>query len=671
MKVHSGLIGISNNANARQRFFMATPELSRLSEEFSHQFITKEVKVMEHHELCPSAVKRDHVAVMKIKSAILSHGNPFAVKGTDIYNFITQAYIPNEHVPQILNIDDIGQRLYEEFVEERINGSISLFAPVKKENNKMYLSGNKQTKVMLRNKAIDMKETKDLYGRLMVLSKSSREIDLNHAIGNYEFTLTPRALFASNGTQLPCIDKSKLISLLVKFGEDIQVLQADQLQPLPASILPSTEPMDTNNDKRKIAVVDGMVLVQKMTTKAVTIVTVKDLSVNFNEILMSLTRNYDEIILVFDTYIVDSLKCNTRERRRIGNDPVQYQVNDETRIQHITMKRFLSHERTKADLTEYLAEKTLEYNKDSSKLVIVCAAGKAKSNNVLQFQGNNHEEADTLMIHQAVLATQRCPDAAQLTFFSPDTDVLVLAVAFYDLLIKNTCISMVSGLVQVEPIWNKLGTDRAKALPAFHAFSGGDNTGRFSRIGKKIWFQAYTRAHNDVIQAMKMLSETADLTTDQLSKLTSFVCDVYSPKGVHINTIPELRWYLFCKHMAESDKLPPTNGALIQHVHRVHIQARIWGQASIPQQELMDPLQHGYFRDTNGQLNPLMTDVLPAPEAILDMVRCQCKADCLSKRCSCQAKDLTCTDLCLCSSLCNNDEDSRLCACTDDSDDDV
>lgn len=70
------------------------------------------------------------------------------------------------------------------------------------------------------------------------------------------------------------------------------------------------------------------------------------------------------------------------------------------------MKRFLSHEQTKADLTEYLAEKTLEFNKDSPKLVIVCADGSAKSNSDLQFEDNNHEEADTLMIHQAVLATR-------------------------------------------------------------------------------------------------------------------------------------------------------------------------------------------------------------------------------------------------------------------------
>ena len=50
----------------------------------------------EHHELGPSAVKRAHRAVDKIKAAILSHGNPFKAEGNRLYNFITHAYIPDE-----------------------------------------------------------------------------------------------------------------------------------------------------------------------------------------------------------------------------------------------------------------------------------------------------------------------------------------------------------------------------------------------------------------------------------------------------------------------------------------------------------------------------------------------------------------------------------------------
>ena len=51
---------------------------------------------------------------------------------------------------------------------------------------------------------------------------------------------------------------------------------------------------------------------------------------------------------------------------------------------------------------------------------------------------SNHEEADILLIYQAVLASQQNPPDAQMVFFSPDTDVLVLVIANYDLMLKNT-----------------------------------------------------------------------------------------------------------------------------------------------------------------------------------------------------------------------------------------
>jgi len=35
-------------------------------------------------------------------------------------------------MPQILNIENIGQKLYEDYVSDRINGDVSLWAPVKK-----------------------------------------------------------------------------------------------------------------------------------------------------------------------------------------------------------------------------------------------------------------------------------------------------------------------------------------------------------------------------------------------------------------------------------------------------------------------------------------------------------------------------------------------------------
>jgi len=75
--------------------------------------------------------------------------------------------------------------------------------------------------------------------------------------------------------------------------------------------------------------------------------------------------------------------------------------------------------------------------------------------------------------------------------------------------------------------------------------------------------------------------------------------------------------------MAESDKLPPTLVALRQHVLRAHILARVWEQASIAMQEpQLDPLQNGYYKESDGQLKPTMTDALLATKAIIEMVRC-------------------------------------------------
>ena len=139
--------------------------------------------------------------------------------------------------------------------------------------------------------------------------------------------------------------------------------------------------------------------------------------------------------------------------------------------------------------------------------------------------------------------------------------------------------------------------------------------------------------------------------------LASFVCDAYCPKGIEINSNPELLWHMFCKNMAESNRLPPTLGALKQHIIRVHIQASVWEHASIAQQEFLDPLQNGLCKYANGDLVPHTTDALPAPKAIIEMVNCHCKGNCSSQRYGCRSHNLPCTELCLCSTVCQNDDD--------------
>ena len=88
----------------------------------------------------------------------------------------------------------------------------------------------------------------------------------------------------------------------------------------------------------------------------------------------------------------------------------------------------------------------------------------------------------------------------------------------------------------------------------------------------------FLEATDEIFQAFHELCEDDEISDKTINAPESFVCSAYCPRGVEIGNIPELRWYLFCKHMAESDRLPPTLGSLKQHMLRVDLQAQIWGQ---------------------------------------------------------------------------------------------
>jgi hypothetical protein len=69
------------------------------------------------------------------------------------------------------------------------------------------------------------------------------------------------------------------------------------------------------------------------------------------------------------------------------------------------------------------------------------------------------------------------------------------------------------------------------------------------------------------------LPEVGDITQEVKDLLAKFVCSTYCPKGIHITNIPDLRWHLFCKYLAEGNNLPPTIGALEEHIKCVQVQS--------------------------------------------------------------------------------------------------
>ena len=120
-----------------------------------------------------------------------------------------------------------------------------------------------------------------------------------------------------------------------------------------------------------------------------------------------------------------------------------------------------------------------------------------------------------------------------------------------------------------------------------------------------------------------------------------------------VQSIPQLRWYLFSKYQYEAEKLPPTPAAFKYKVFRSHFFTLVLRRSLVALQNLPNPLNYGWEM-INNTISPIMTDELPAPLALIELSVCGCKTTCNSNRCKCFKNKLNCTDMCKCTN-CEND----------------
>ena len=124
-------MGITQNASARERFFLTAPELSRLAEEAQVMAGSPTTTVKEHHDLSLAVWTRQEENIARLKTVLISSMNPMKYDGEDLPNIITM--VPAEVQNDVCNQENIGQQKYVNFVEERINtNEDSIWARMKK-----------------------------------------------------------------------------------------------------------------------------------------------------------------------------------------------------------------------------------------------------------------------------------------------------------------------------------------------------------------------------------------------------------------------------------------------------------------------------------------------------------------------------------------------------------
>ena len=192
--------------------------------------------------------------------------------------------------------------------------------------------------------------------------------------------------------------------------------------------IPSNNCAGTEN--QFVVVIDGIAVVNSL-NKTSEIKTCKNCSNKFNDMIMRETVDCDEIRVIFDRYVSNSLKGATRGKRCDG-DATKYKVTDTTNIEGISMKSFLSHVETKHYLIEYLANNLMTQFIQAKKHFVIVYHDISISN-----IRDQHEEADTLIILH-VLDVALKDSYSDLCIFPPETDVLLMLIYYYPQLCLKT-----------------------------------------------------------------------------------------------------------------------------------------------------------------------------------------------------------------------------------------
>ena len=182
-----------------------------------------------------------------------------------------------------------------------------------------------------------------------------------------------------------------------------------------------------------------------------------------------------------------------------------------------------------------------------------------------------------------------------------------------------------------------------------HAFTGCDTVRAFAGKGKAQTLKILKKNKRGR-EALTELGKDWDLTPELTDKLEELTCLLYSNKTV-TTKVNELRYQLFCSRRGEieSHQLPPCRDCFVKHAKRANYQVAIWKRCLANDPQVPTPVGRGWKIEHEDGVAKLVVDwmdVKAAPEAILELLACNCTKKCVAPKCVCVTNGLRCTDVC-------------------------
>ena len=187
-----------------------------------------------------------------------------------------------------------------------------------------------------------------------------------------------------------------------------------------------------------------------------------------------------------------------------------------------------------------------------------------------------HEEADSRIILHAFDAHLKGYNRVMIR--TSDTDVLVLAVAHYnDLGFDQVWLAFGTRThyryIAVHEIATTLMPLKSRALLGFHAITGSDCTSAFQGKGKKTAWDTWN-AFEEATEAFVEMTSNGSLSKESEQAPERFVILMYD-RTISCVDINLSRKELFTKKGRSMENIPPTKDALVLHIRRSELQAKV------------------------------------------------------------------------------------------------
>jgi hypothetical protein len=260
---------------------------------------------------------------------------------------------------------------------------------------------------------------------------------------------------------------------------------------------------------------------------------------------------------VFDSY--SKLSPNDAERSRrseltgLTSSGTVKTIKSETKLP--SLRSFLSSNANKKRLTNFLAEHViraapvgdhqqlfLSGGRDNPQEVVCITPAGCNSVEDLSI---DHEEADTRLLFHATLADASFSsvDNGRIIIQSCDTDVIVLCIHYFSLLVNTSEMWLLAGtadkrrFVPIHTICINMNPILTRILPAVHALTGTDTTSAFYKKGKKCAFKAVNKSPEKFLWLVNLAGIDTD---EQVHAARNLVVQLYDPRQQFVSAHGDL-----------------------------------------------------------------------------------------------------------------------------------